>query len=145
MTKPEDFILSTDYATLKNDATGITTVSIPASQVIPASIGPNGSYLEYHSDLEIGTIGALTRIQISSTKDSNAIYATRTADYGRTGSTPSGPGISSYSVDAFLYRISPTTVRCQVYILNQYPEPLTTEAGVETITFYVNTFLAPYA
>lgn len=143
MPKPESFIASTDYATLKNDAKGIVSVTAPGSIVIPGSVGSVGSYVAYQADLVIGATAAITRIQISSSKNGNNIQVTRNASGIRTGVSL---GFSTiYSTTAFVYRISPTTVRCQVYTPNPQADPLTTEAGNETFTFYVNTFLPPFA
>jgi hypothetical protein len=143
MVKPSQFILTTDYATLKNDDADSTSVTAPGAQVVPAAVGPLGGYLEYHTDLEVGVQGSITRLQISSSKQSNIVYSTRTLSLDRTGTVLGMPAI--YSVVAFTYRVGPTTLRCQVYIQNPNADPLTTEAGNETFTFYVNTFIPPYA
>lgn len=138
MPKPNSFILTTDFATLKNDDSSSTTVVAPGLAVVPGS-----SYLEYHSDLGIGVQGSITRIQISSSKNSNIIQLTRNVSGSRTGTVL---GFSTpYSIYAFVYRLDANTIRCQAYIPNPYADPLTTEAGDETFTFYINTFLPPYA
>lgn len=138
MPKAESFILSTDFATLKNDAAASTSVTAPGSATV---VG--GSYVEYHSDLNIGVVGSLTRIQVSSSKNSNSIQVTRFVAGSRTGVVLGSP--AAYGIYAFVYRLDSDTLRCQVYIPNPYADSLTTEAGDETFTFYVNTFLPPYA
>lgn len=143
MYNPDKFILSTDFATLKNDADTTVQVTFPGSIVIPGSVGPAGSYSERHTDVVIGAQGAISRVQISSSKDSNIIHPARNLYYDRSGIVL---GIStSYTLSAFVYRISPTTMRCIVLIPNPYSDPLTTASGDETITFHVNTFLPPFA
>ncbi|NCU39135.1 hypothetical protein EOL96_08990 [Candidatus Saccharibacteria bacterium] len=134
MTKPESFILTTDYPTLKNDNSGIYTVAVPASIVIPGN-----SSVQYSTDASIGTQGAISSVQISSTKDSNTWYQAQTCVYTRN----SAGGL--YSIAAFVWRVSPTVLRCQVHIVNPYSVPITGEAGAETITFRVSTFVPPYA
>jgi len=143
MTKPESFILTSDFATLKNDSNVTVSVTVPSSVVIPGSVTAVGQYVEYHQDSTSGKQGAISRIQISSSGDSNRIYPARTVSWERLG-TVGGVGGFSYSVFAFTYRVNPTTVRCMAYIMNPYSTPLTTAAG-ETITFYVATFLPPFA
>lgn len=142
MTKPSQFILTTDYATLKNDDSDSSTVTAPGAQVVPAAIGPVGGYVEYHTDVSIGTQGAISRLQIASSKGSDIVYSTRTLSFNRTGTILGNP--ADYSIIAFAYRVAPTTLRCQVYIQNPNSDPLVTEAGNETFTFYLNTFLAPF-
>lgn len=143
MTKPSDFILSTDYATLKNDDSDTTSVTAPGAVSVPAAVGPVGGYVEYHQDLTIGTAGAITRLQIESSKNAGVVYAARTLSIDRTGTVGGSP--ANYSIIAFAYRTAPTTLRCQVYISNPNAGTLTTAAGDETFTFYINTFLAPYS
>lgn len=142
MYNPEKFILSTDFATLKNDADTTVQVTFPGSQIIAGSVGPAGSYAERHVDVNIGAQGAISRIQISSSKDSNIIHPARNVFYTRNGTVL---GFSAtYTIDAFVYRISPTTMRCSLFVPNPYSDPLTTESGDETMTFEVNTFLPPF-
>lgn len=134
-----DFILSTDYATLKNDNNATIQVTFPGSTVVPASVGVAGSAVEVHTDVTMGAPGAISRIQISSTKDAGIIHPARNVYYNRTGD------LGSYQIVAFTYRTSPTTLRCSAFVTNPYNAILTTEAGDETFTFYVNTFLPPFA
>jgi len=143
MPKPESFTSSTDFATLKNDARASAQVTAPGSQVIPATIGVAASYLEYHADLAVGAPGAVMRVQIASSKNSNIIQVTQNTGGVRLGTLLGFP--NPYNISAFAYRLSPTTVRCQVYIPNPNSDPLTTAAGDETFTFYINTFLPPFA
>lgn len=144
MVKPSHFILTTDYATLKNDDSDALQVTAPGAQAVPSATGPLGGFLEYHQDIEVGAQGSVTRLQISSSKDSNTVYSTRDLSVQHNGTVGGIPGFL-YSVTAFTYRVSSTTIRCQVYILNPYSGILTTETGDETFTFYINTFIPPYA
>lgn len=134
MTKPTQFILSSDYATLKNDDSKSTSVTAPGSQSIAGS-----GYLEYHSDLTVGAQASLNRVQISSSKDSNTRYATELLEYARTGS------LGGYNIVAYAFRISTTMMRCSIYVPNPYGGAMTSEAGDETFNFYINTFTPPYS
>ena len=144
MSKPNNFILNTDYASLKNDAKGSVTIIVPANIVIPAS--GTYTYIDY-KDVEIGRKSASSRVQISSSRLGNDMYATLmlyTTGKGRIivdGSTY----YTDYLITSFFTRINDTTVRASVYIPNQTPYTLYCENTVETIKFNINTFLSPFA
>lgn len=134
MVKPSDFILNTDYATLKNDNEATVSVTAPGS----AALASGGS-LTYSADRVIGSKASINRVQISSTKDSNIKYGTNALIYSRTGS------LGSYSIYAYVFSSGPDTVRFQVLIPNPYGAPMTTEAGDETFNFDIDTFIPPFA
>lgn len=134
MTQPSKFILSTDFATLKNDAQTSTSVTFPASTVVVGS-----SYAEFHVDLVIGKQASLNRIQIASSKDSNKRYIGKTLGYSRSGS------LGAYTILAYTTRISSSTLRCTVYLQNLYGGNMTSEAGNETFSFFIDTFIPPFA
>ena len=137
MTKPNSFILNTDYASLKNDATGSGSVVIPAS----VNIG-NAASVSYSTDLTIGAKGAFTRARIRSSKEGNRWIIANAVSYIRIGTVSSSAAV--YEVFAFVWRPNPTTLRLQVHIQNPYSATLTTASGAETIDYYVNTFLPPF-
>lgn len=139
MYNPEEFTLSTDFATLKNDARATVQVTFPGSTLVPGPTGPTGGFVEFHTDVAIGSTGAISRVQISSSKDLNTIRPARNIYYSRSGSA------GLYQIVAFTYRISPTVVRCIALVPNPNASPMTTESGNETFTFYVNTFIPPFA
>lgn len=137
MTKPSNFILTTDYATLQNDDGASTTITAPGSVSVSGS-----SYVEYHVDLTIGAMASINRVQIASSKDSNTRYATQSLIFLRTGTVG---GVSTpYNILAFAYRTSATNLRCQVYIPNPSASTLTTASGSEIFTFYIDTFIPPF-
>ncbi len=138
MIQPNQFILTAEFSNLKNDATP------SASQTIPSAVGiaGNGSYL-LSVDATAGQIGALARARISSSKAGSLYQVGNNALFNRTGVSAGNP--APYSVFAFVYRVAPTTIRFQIFIPNPYSDPLTCEAGIETINIYANTFIAPYA
>ena len=137
MTKPSDFISTTDFATLKNDAGGNGAVTVPSG----TSVAGSGAY--YNSvDLTIGVAGSIVRGQIASSKASGDFYSSQIMSMGRTGTVD---GYSAtYSIYAFFYRTSPTNLRLQVFIPNPYGSTLTGAAGDETFTFFASTFIPPY-
>ena len=137
MSKPESFILTTDFATLKNDDSVTGSVTLPA-QILSAS-----QIVTVSQDLEVGTIGANSRIRIASSKDGNEFYACTILSLIRTGQI-SGPLNVSYNVVAFMSRISPTVVRISVSVQNPYAEGMGMAFGSEVITFEISTFLSPF-
>ena len=80
MTKPESFISTSDYATLKNDGTTTLTITLPASVGIAAS-----SNYTLTSDVTVGTAGASDRAQIHSSRLGNR-YVTNLLGVDRSGS-----------------------------------------------------------
>lgn len=140
MSKPSQFITSSDFPTLKNDGNTGTTALPDVTVTVPASITiPGGSYLEYHTDVTIGSAGAITTARISSSKDSNVWYRAQFVVYTRFGAD------GFYSVGAFIHRINSTQIRCHAYIPNPNSTNTRGETTAETITFHLNTFIPPFA
>lgn len=136
MPKAESFILTTDFATLKNDS----LVPLSASINVPnAAVLPGNGYLQYSADITAGTVGAVTRVQMMSTRSAGLIQCSRTIHFTRTNAS-----LQTYTVTAFVWRTSPTNVRCQVYIPNPYSFNINLSVA-ETVTFYLNTFIPPFA
>lgn len=133
MVKPSLFILTTDYATLGNDDGTTISVTAPGFQPIGA-----GATLTYSTDVVIGAKASLNRIQISSSKDSNTPYETLSLSFLRVGSP------SPYNIVAYAFRIDTSTLRCQIIIPNPTGAPMITEAGDETFTFDIDTFIPPF-
>jgi hypothetical protein len=138
MTAPENFISTTDYATLKNDATTTLSVTVAGALSIATST--------IHTDTTsatLGTAGAILRGQINSSRASSTWYVANAASFTRTG-TVGGVG-SSYSLNVSIIRTAATTVQLIAAIYNPYASALTTQAGTETITYSINSFLSPFA
>lgn len=136
MSKPERFISNSDYASLKND--GVTTLTVTFDEpTIPAS-----TTVVRTATATVGQAGATDRAQIHSSKLGNR-YLGNTLLVARTGNDGFGP--VSYSIVAELFRSSPDVVTASVSVRNPYGSTLTTEAGAETFTFYVATFIPPFA
>lgn len=136
MSKPERFIYSSDFATLKNDDDGTTTVTIVGGAVI----APGATYT-VSSDLTVGTQLGEGRIRISSSKLGSSKFYAGYLGVNRNGTVSGSP--APYTIYALVSRISPTQSRCICIIQNPYPSNLTCEAGNETFTFKINTFIPP--
>jgi len=138
MTKPSNFIATTDFPTLKNDASPSATANIGSS----VTIAGNG-FMSAFGDVTAGQIGAISWGRISSSKNGSISYTGMSIRFERVGTNGGSP--APYDVFAFMYRVAPNTLRFQIYIPNPYGTTLTGEAGADTIQFYADTFLAPYA
>lgn len=137
MSKPENFILNTDYPTLKNDDVGTVSISIPASIVIDA-----GDYWSSSQTIDIGTSGSVIRSTIKSSRN-NKEYVSSTIAEGLYASAPSGV-VYYLSID--VYRTSPTQITVYASIVNTvFPSSIMqTSSTAETITVKLATFLSPF-
>lgn len=140
MTKPKDFIMSSDYATLKNDNSGRLSVTLPSSLNIPAA-----TVQTYTDTVTMGVAGGALRARINSSKGDGwhaypvVVYSSSTG-----GSLPSFPGIDiAYDIFVNVHRTSPTQVRLTVAIPNGWGETLSITGLSQTITAHVATFLPP--
>lgn len=138
MNRPNQFIINSQFPTTKNDSRGSGDITIPGSIAIASgtSVSGSGSVLS-------GSLGATSRGRIASTKNFINWYSAQAIVFNRTGTVGGSP--APYQIIAFMYRSSPSTLTFQVLIHNGYAGTLTTEAGSETIYFYSNQFIAPYA
>lgn len=136
MSKPEQFILTTDYTTFKNDAKGSVTLNMPGG----IGIGAGSAYVQV-VDIVLGTKNAPIRSMISSSVDSNKKYLGSWQTRFRTG-TVSGFA-ATYQVTVSISRISANTIRFELDAFNGQSSTLVT-AGSESFTAYINTFLSPF-
>ena len=138
MSKPNNFILTTDYPTLKNDDINSFTITIP-----PAFLVDFEGYYEDEEVLTIGTKGSLIRTTCKSDKDGREFTGNSfmTIGYGKwgAGSTP-----TPYNILIDMYRKTATTLAVRVYIPNLTPGILLTENITEVITIKAATFLSPF-
>jgi len=137
MTKPSDFIESSDYASLANDDNGEVSVTFPGSQSIP----PNTMKV-FSTTINLGSLGSSMRWRICSNKDSNKWFVGAQLQYDRNGSIP-GTAVT-YSIIAVVTKTSPTAVTVLAIVLNPYSDTLITEAGDETFQLHANTFVPPF-
>ena len=133
---PEDFTITSDFATIKNDGVFALQFSIPSGTTVPGS----GSYVRQVNQV-IGRSGSNLRALGNSSRNSTW-YAANQVAHQRTG-TISGSS-TSYTLYTEVYRSSPDSISLSVSVFNNYPSTLTLQSGTETITFYVSTFLSPF-
>lgn len=129
MNRPENFIITTDYATLKNDVSSATlSVTIPGSTVVPG----NGIY-SISDTITIGSQTSNIRARIRSSRDGRWLLGAAVSYDG------------GYNVLALVTRQSNTQVRLTAIIKNPYSLSLTIAPTSETITAVVSTFLSPFS
>lgn len=135
--KAEKFIMSTDFATIKNDSdVATTTLTVPGSQNVAGA-----SLKSWSEDIVIGTVNAPMTFYLKHSAN-NKYYNCFVLDYIATG-TVSGSS-ATYDVGIFVYRLNTTTVRLTASIYNPYGTTLTTEATSRTVSLYVRTYLTPF-
>ena len=135
--KPSSFIMTSDFATIKNDDVGTATVTMPGS----VSVAGSGS-VSYVSDITIGSLGGISLARIQSSKNSNKWLCGSVVRFTRTGVASGSP--APYAVMVFCRRTSATVVRLEAYISNPYSVTLTGEAGDEVFNLYISTYLTPF-
>jgi hypothetical protein len=142
MTKPSNFIQSSDYASLKNDAKGTFTLAIGDSGLLAY-----GASKTYSSTLTIGTINSGLRCQMKSDLS---------ADVWCSSSILAPVTVTSYSggslVDTFTFnlpvvieRISATQIKMKATFYS-YGEgvDMRITGNYQTITADIVTFLSPF-
>lgn len=135
--RPEEFILTTDYATLKNDDSGLLSLVVPGSM----SLGSGAVYSNF-TDINLGGDSVNLRAQINSSRTSTIWTASSQVAFNRTG-TLGGMSVP-YTLLSAIDRIDVGTLRVSVGMFNPYPGTMITQAGSETITFDMRTFLSPF-
>jgi len=138
MTKPESFILTTDYATLKNDDQGTLTVIVPASLSVTAS-----NTTVFSSTAPIGSAGAPMRVSLSVTglPVDNSLIADTMEIVGE-GTLSGSP--QNWTIRAVCYRSSATNVSLRATIYNPDGATLILGNPQITISAKINTFLPPF-
>lgn len=141
MTKPTNFIQSSDYASLKNDSKGTVSLYIGASPALALNV----TYT-YEAFLDIGTVNSPIRCQIRNDIAPNTIYLSPQIQVLlQMTVTGSGGGVFPYYTTAYIERISPTKIRLACNVYGQTATGTTTiTGGFQTITADVVTFLSPF-
>jgi len=139
MTKPSNFIQSSDYASLKNDSKGTFTLDITDSGVLAF-----GQSKTYESTLDVGTINSGLRCHMKSSLSSiiwcsSSILATVTITVTPGGST------FPFDLPVVIERISPTQIKMKATFYS-YGAGVSMQitGGYQTITANVVTFLSPF-
>ena len=139
MTKPSNFTLSSDYATLKNDATGTLSVTLPSGVVIPAA-----TVYTQTDTISIGTPGASYRSRVNSTKRTQWLIS-KSIIYSYSSGATIPPSVSvNYDIFVSIVKQSSTQVVLRVSIPNAYTDPMTVSGLAQTVTAHVATFLPPF-
>lgn len=139
MNRPEDFELTTDYATIKNDgADSSLTVTIPSSVTVAG-----GAIYNQSSVVTVGSVSSNIRAQIRSSKDGRWVSCAALS-ITRLGSIPGAPNQATYDVLVTVTRQSNTEVRLDAFVRNPYASTLTGASGAETFYAEVRTFLSPF-
>jgi hypothetical protein len=146
MTKPSNFILNSDYSTLKNDDSAEYSFTITGSKVIAAS--PPYSFIQTET-FDVGaSLGATQRVQIETSLEPDKWYSGSALQYIANG-TYSASGPTQYPTQMVVYRTSSTQVTVLVLIANQGGPfgagSLTTEATTRTVRIRVATFIPPFS
>ena len=135
MNDPNNFIVSTDFATIKNDDSDNTlSVTIPSSVVVAA----NSIYTQT-SVVTVGSVASNIRARIQSSKDGRWVVGNSLSI-----SRIRGDVIGFYDIFVTVTRESATQVRLTAFIRNGTTGSLTGEAGSETFNAEVSTFLSPF-
>lgn len=136
MTKPSQFIYTSDYSSIWSSPQKTLSVTIPASIVIPAQ-----SSSTYFTDLVIPSGAYLAWSKIVSSIDPTVTninrYLLRTYSVG---------SFRTASVYTYVYQPSPVLLRIMTVVSNNNPlgpGTITTSATVETITASVRLMSVP--
>lgn len=135
--RPNDYNLTTDYGTLKND-TQTNTIQLT---IASGTTYPYSNPIIASTTLNVGTINAGIRARGNSSKYPN-VWAVGTTLYSDLNVTVSGSAFNT-TLYCTLDRISPTTVRLQVATDGASGAPNATVNQTQTITFVFSTFLSP--
>lgn len=133
---PADLIISSDFASLKNDNLGQLTLTIPAGAIIPA-----GGSTTWQVERELGTTNASMRTQMNSSlrpddwTPGNMRIIDMVLNYSGTISTETGL--------VSLVRVTPTTIRLYCTQFNTAPFNISVVTG-QTVTAQIATFLSPF-
>jgi len=139
MSKPESFVLTTDYGTLKNDAIGSMTLTLPPGMVIPAM----GQGI-YETFLTIGTQNAGIRSRMyfdgfsENWTPAISIVVKLRMFYSIDGNT------YDWYTTAIIKRISPSRLRMYVAIQNPFGFFIRTAGSTTTVKAEIATFLSPF-
>ena len=147
MSKHENFMLNTDFESLRNDGQVSLSITVPASVTIPA-----GGQHVMTSDTTVGSSDGLINAKVKNNRSGpNTIDSPAGADawyssgiqlaYTRT--TTIGGNPAPYTTGVSVYRLSGGRLRCSVAVSNPYNVPMTTMNQTDVYTFSVRSILPP--
>ena len=136
MTKPSNFILNSNYASMKNNDNKTVSVVIPNG----TGIGPLGT-ANFYTDIVVGKSGGSIRAR--GRVNGGAWMPCTAIDVYIYGEIPAyESGIFENPYTAYLRWINPTTIRLQVPVYN-YADEVMYIRDTYTFEFKINTFLPP--
>lgn len=135
--RPQQYIESSDYGSVKNDARGRISLTIPNGDTIPG----NGGSRTWLAEMELGTRNASLRVQtLSSLRPTEWLPGQiRFIDMTVSGSFGAQTETGAVSV----VRVSATRIRIYCTHFN-FDNVTQTVVGGQTITADVVTFLSPF-
>lgn len=144
MNNPNNFIVNSDFPTIKNSLSGETataTLTIPPQIWIYDDTGQ--PYWTTSTTVNIGSVGSILRATIKSSRNNKPCIAHNLVEVGRGSSIY---GITPYYIFIDIYRNSPTTATISIFIPNNIfpPTTLVTENITETITVKIKSFKSPF-
>lgn len=145
MNNPDKFILTSDYATLKNDSPlTLVSLTIPAGS-IPAASGATPTVVTYQTTFSIGKVNASIRSRARDVTNGSdwVIGAQLFFDLMVWQNYPGYPDPSPQTHSCILERISPTEMRIYTDVINFADRPLFIRRN-EVIQFELVTFLTPF-
>lgn len=140
--KINNFVLNSDYATLKNDTQGNTiSATIPVGTVIDM---PTINHVIASNTINVGTINAGVRSRVMSSKYPNEWHLGPVM-YTVIAVNIDGIGASTMYLWCFLRRTSANTITLLITSESGTGMPTTTTTEALTVTFNFSTFLSPFA
>lgn len=134
--RPSRFIIDTDYRALKrNDIVG-TDKEVLGGQVIAA-----GGKYEWSEDVVAGEPGSLASTLIFSWNNSRGFHHAPGIAFVKTGTVSGSP--ATYNMTCLITRVSATSFRYIIQIVNPYSSALTT-AATDTVSFVICPIVPPY-
>lgn len=136
--QPEKFIQTSDYATLKNDASGTISITLTSGTVIAG-----GGTLTVDATATIGTTSASVRSYMVASNASTKFCIGTSLSF-KCNITQLGYTYD-YSPVANIERVSGSTVRLYCNIINFSPSDTLTISETVTVTATIRTFLSPFS
>lgn len=137
MNNPQRFILSTDFATLKN-----SYISDPVIVTLNSQNISGGRAASSYMDIKIPTNDISLRSSIACNHFSNSWQQSMQVSFTETGKV-SGSN-ASYAVLLFVSTVALDTVRCTILATNPYSSTLTMASGAVVGQFIVSSFVPPF-
>lgn len=136
-----NFIMSSDYATLKNDNKGTLSLYLGQSPVLAY-----GDVYTYETSMELGTANASIRCQIRSDVAPTVIYAAPQIQVTLQATTSTTPAtVADYPATAYVVRTSATTIKLKCTVMGGAVDLTQQITGkFQTITADIVTFLSPF-